>query len=246
MTGYAKPPVIEAMIELVPVERFSDREMQRVAKKLEGKYSRLEELADYDVQIRVYGKSATPEISSRREWYRLFSADGADVAIVNRKSFVASRLAPYTHWHYLLSNFERNLDIMEKITGVRQWERMGVRYINRIDVPSQTGDPVDIKEYLNIYPAAPSFLSENWAAEATRLEVSDQETGMLVIVNCVRSDPVLLKHQSLILDIDIVENRDIPLKRELLMDKFALTQQLKNKVFESLITDKSRTLFNAK
>ncbi|NEI48627.1 TIGR04255 family protein [Rhizobium leguminosarum] len=245
MTNYSKPPIIEAIIEFVPAEGFSDREMQRLAKKLESKYDRLEDLADYDVQIRVHGNSATPGIAARREWYRLFSADGADAAIVNRKSFVASRLAPYKGWSSLLGNFERNLNLFEKTIGFRKWERIGVRYINRIDVPSQTDERINIKEYLNIYPAVPPLLDRNWTAEATRLEIKDTDTGLLIVVNCLRIDPVLLNHQSFILDIDIVVNHDIPLKRELLMEKLAAIQKLKNEVFENLITEKTRTFFNA-
>ncbi|EUB95863.1 Conserved hypothetical protein CHP04255 [Rhizobium sp. CF080] len=245
MNLYSKPPIIECLIEMVPSEPFSSRDMGRLAKKLEPKYGKLEELSDYDVRIRVQGNSALPELASRRDWFRLFSKDGADVSVVNRKSYITSRLAPYHGWDDLTEKFERNLDLLEKTIGLRKWERVGVRYINRIDIPDPNKQLIDIKQYLNIYPSLPDGFRSDWTSTAVRVERTDASSGFRQLIGCMLVDPVLLKHQSYLLDIDIIAMKDMPVKRTELMGVLELIQALKNKTFEALVTDNARALFNA-
>jgi hypothetical protein len=55
--------------------------------------------------------------------------------------------------------------------------------------------------------------------------------------------PVLIDHFSLMLDLDLILDRDIPGRPEGWWERLDLVRKAKNRVFEASITDKVRELF---
>lgn len=243
---YKKAPIVEALLQVQFVENMTDADMGRVARKAESLYSHKEEMRDFQVKVRVHPGGATPEVGATKSWYRLKSKDGADVFVVNRNQFTVGRLAPYTTWSEFFGRFERDYELVNKVLGYRRVNRIGLRYINRIDVPHTTsGAGADIRNYLNVYPHAPNSMLESLLASQVRFEYTEPNTGAAVVLTSGTVEPVLIDHVSFLLDIDVVVQRDIPIKRDDLIENISTLRAIKNDVFETLITDASRRLFDA-
>ena len=69
-----------------------------------------------------------------------------------------SRLGPYTRWGDFLGNFVREWATWKARCGYSRVARIGVRYINRLDVPLIGDGVVHDDEYLSIGPVVPQVL----------------------------------------------------------------------------------------
>ena len=57
-----------------------------------------------------------------------------DLVLINEDSFGTVRLAE--RWEVLIADARRNFDGFTKVVGRKKIVRMGVRFINRIDIPT--------------------------------------------------------------------------------------------------------------
>ncbi len=128
--------------------------------------------------------------------------------------------------------------------------RIGLRYINRIDIPladltkKVNGRPVlRMEDYLRFYPQFPEdvFGPSNYIAAQQRFEIgADDCIGLL---NLVSAPPALLNHMSLVLDLDISREKSVPQNYDALWELIERMRHHKNRLFETVITDRSRALF---
>ena len=245
MPIYQKPPVVEAVIQLQFLDGLSDRDIERTAKKAESHYPVNSPMKDFKVEVRVAGGTATPGVSSSKSWSKLSSRDGAEVLVINRDQFTVAKLAPYATWDELYGRFTRDYELIHGVVGFKRVGRIGVRFINRLDVPVVRGERFDVSRYLNVYPYTPHISTNSMLATQLRFEHDDSENGVVTIVSTGTVDPVLINHHSYLLDIDVVKTQNIPMKREDVVANVDSLRRVKNKMFETLVTDAAREIFNA-
>ncbi len=88
--------------------------------------------------------------------YKLSNIDRTEVFLVRPASVIVLRLSPYTGWEDLFARAQRDWGIARGAARPGALSRLGVRYINRIDVPfSDPEAPVDIDKYLVFAPPRP-------------------------------------------------------------------------------------------
>lgn len=248
MASYRNPPILEAVLEVQFEDALlSGRDMERFAKKIESRYPHHEVMRDYTLAVNVnpsgLATGARPDLV--QEWHKCMSSDGVSVCNVRPKSIVTARLAPYTRWEDLFSRFESDFATLRKVCGYKRVSRCGVRFVNRIDVPSASSAPVDPRRYLNIYPSVPSLDYDNMTTFVARAQHVDRVSGASVILAAAQLDPVLINCTSILLDIDVFFDKEIPLKIEDVMVRIDQLRTIKNEYFERLVTDDARALFNA-
>lgn len=188
--------------------------------------------------------TSTPLVIKDLGWkgLRYRSEDGRQIVQFNKNGFVFSRLDPYQSWEALYSEATR---LWEKyIVLVKPFEinRIGVRYINRFQLPP---GEVRFEDYLNPSPEAPrglGFLFSNFLHQDT-LVVPDHPYA----INIVRTvqpptDPNTMAI-TLVLDIDASTLSGFEFDEELLKQKLFEIRWLKNKAFFGSITDKALKLF---
>lgn len=69
------------------------------------------------------------------------------------------------------------------------------------------------------------------------------EIGGIAIINTGSVPSPLIDHISFVLDIDLVRNQNLPKSDEEVEACLAELRHMKNKIFESFVTDASRELF---
>ncbi|MBD9621848.1 TIGR04255 family protein [Ensifer sp. ENS06] len=242
---YKKAPIVEALLQLQFAEGLTDADMGRVSRKAESHYTEKEDMRDFQVAVRVHNGNATPEIGAVNPWHRHTSKDGADFFVVNRNQFTVGRRAPYENWEKFFGRFERDYDFFYKTVGFKKITRIGLRYINRIDVPVAEDGSGDIRRYLNVYPHSPLKVYDKFVANHVRFEYADDVSGATVVLTSGTVDPELINHVSYLLDLDVIVQKDVPLKREDILDRIESLRAVKNGLFECLVTDEARRLFDA-
>ncbi|MHB9102848.1 MAG: TIGR04255 family protein [Sulfuricella sp.] len=97
------------------------------------------------------------EINQQENGHRLSTEDMTQLLMLWPSSFNLSQLAPYPGWDNFFDRFVRDWSIWKRTIGFQKISRIGVRYINRIDIPV-TGTITKYEEFLNIYPKLPESL----------------------------------------------------------------------------------------
>ncbi|MGT2436493.1 TIGR04255 family protein [Bradyrhizobium betae] len=237
---YRRAPITEAVIEF----RFASPFAAALVDKLKDQLA-----PDYPLtpQVTQSVTMATDMAQPLVEFvgYRLMSADAASIVNIQRQSFSVSRLAPYTGWEGFIGRARQDWAQWKKVMGWGEVARIGVRYINRIDVPDPDDRPVVIEEYLRYYPRFPVFEGRG-AVDTFALSgnMPIANTDFRLILNAGSTDSPLVQTVSFLLDIDISREASLPKNDEALWSIVEDIRSLKNRVFEASITDTARNLFS--
>lgn len=232
---YQKAPVLEAVIEVRYVNQISKADLDRVSRRLVGKFPRREDELSIGVEISPYSVNA----ESTPTGHKLTSADNLSVVLLRPTGITSTKLAPYVGWELLKGQTEDVLSLAYKVIDRRQIGRIGVRYINRLDIP---GGNIDLEDWLNVGLNIPgdfgSVLNEFGARVV--VPMADNLTTALAFQSVPSP---LIDHSSVILDIDVSIDRSIPLSDEDVWKLIEKMRTAKNSVFESCITQRMRDLF---
>jgi uncharacterized protein (TIGR04255 family) len=240
--SYLHPPIVEAVIELRFAEAMSKDIVSKVVRKFGKTYPFTDAEEGLNVQVDVAKQSATtsPEWSGTR----LSSSDRADITIIRTQSFVVSRLAPYSGWEQFQERAKRDWSIAGAAIGRKIINRVGVRYINRLDIPGGAEQEVQIEDYLQVSLFLPKLDWLPISGYAIQVNRALAEGGYMITINSGTVPSPLVGHRSLALDIDLYIERDIPSKEDELWELIDSMRNHKNRVFEACITDQARALFN--
>lgn len=235
--GYLKPPITESVIEL----RFSEEiDFEKIVKRAE-KFKRAypNQSTNFEVtgefsERGLFGK--TVEIG-----VRLSSADELDVIMINKNTLLISRLAPYPGWEAFAARFRENFERFTEEFGRRTFVRAGMRYINRLDVPS---DASDIRQFIKVYPALPEFERSKPRTFAMTSTFELEEQGLAVTLQSATVESPVPRCKSLVIDIDVFVEKDLPMRYDRWDSKLNQMREVKNDIFERSITDEARNLFS--
>jgi uncharacterized protein (TIGR04255 family) len=240
---YPKPPITEAALELRFVGSISQTAAEGGARRFEGRYPQKEK--EETTQIMIDTKNRGQEVVPTWTWLgvKLHSNDRADVLVLRRQGFVCARLAPYLGWEDFRAKAQAGWETFKKSIGSQEIARIGVRYINRIDIPDKENGLINIDEYLNVVPKTPDILQEPMTSYMLRASrpIGNDNCNVTITSSTVASP--LINFLSLALDIDLYTEKDIPRREDELWALIDLMREHKNRIFEASITDKARALF---
>jgi uncharacterized protein (TIGR04255 family) len=239
---YPKAPITEGVIHLSFLDTATPEEIEKVVKRFAKEYPQQELLAQIRVAIDTTGGPATVE--QHPQGYRITSTDQADIVLVFQDGVAASRLAPYPGWEHLRERGRTAWSEWRRNVKNSSLKRIGIRYINRIDVPLEQAVIVDTDAYLRFTPRIPDFPKQplnGFLMQATG--PTDLEHWSVTITSAIMSPPPLINHLSMVLDIDVFRTERIPGRDADLWDCVEKVRGLKNAIFESCITDEARKLF---
>ncbi|MGE7469777.1 TIGR04255 family protein [Bosea sp. NPDC003192] len=238
--GYAKAPITEATVEFRLSEALTDRELSRLGARFKKGNWKSDDLAEISVRVGV-----TSEILQNPIGHKYTSADGRYVIQQLRKSLVVSRNAPYCGWDDYIAFVRDQYSRWRKVIGHKSIERIGVRYINRIDIPFDGKEHIDPQDYFRFLPRNLEILDApplGWHAQV----LSTHSTNRIsVTLTTATVEPVLIDHISVLLDCDMYRFRvDVPQADDQIWSFLDLVRESKNEIFEACITDSTRQLIS--
>lgn len=235
--NYSKAPITEAVIELRFSEDLSFEDIQKRIDKFKKLYPQESRTVAFTGEMSERGFSGTQEPIG----IRLSTGDELQVLVINKNNFTVSQLAPYVGWDNFFARFIRDLDLFLDKFGNKNFVRIGMRYINRVDVPLER---VTVSDYLRVYPEIPDLgkvTAKSFALQSTQ-DLGDGQFG--VTLQTANVDSPVPGAISFLLDIDLFTNNEVPRRRDRLVEVMHSMREIKNQVFEASITDKSRELFD--
>lgn len=239
---YKRPPITEAIIGITFAEPLDPAKLSKADKKFAKIYPQHIEVQNLDVKILLdQAGRANADDTKVAKGHRRSSVDADELLVLWPSEFVVSQLAPYPGWEAFIGRFERDWRTWKQVAGYCEIRRIGLRFINRIDIPI-IDNKVEHEKYLNIYARLPKLI-ESVNGYSTQIATEIEGIKCLLKVNSGTVRTPLLEHGSFLLDIDFGRVIDVPQRDE---EIFALLSEIrvkKNEVFEACITRRARKLF---
>jgi uncharacterized protein (TIGR04255 family) len=234
---YKKAPVVEAVIEVRYSVAISKDDLTGISRRLRHSFPRSED----EVQVGVAFSPGGVNINQSPLGYKLTSSDGLRIVLLRPNGITNSILAPYNGWEQLLSQARTVLAEAKRIIGRREIQRLGVRYINRLDIPSID---FNMRDWVNVDVVLPLNFDGALSEFGARFVVPSSE-GLSVILALQTVPSPLIDHSSLMLDIDVSRDAVIENSDDALWPLLEAIRSRKNAIFESCITDRMRAQFDS-
>lgn len=240
---YPRAPITEAVIEIRFGESIPAPSIQKAVEKFRDHYPHRQQVRGIGLQLNVDATGAKANFSENPPIERLTSLDQSEIALFGQTQFTVAQLAPYPSWDVFFGRFVRDWKEWKAIAKWQKIARIGVRYINRIDIPNK-GEPIPTETYLRFSIDTPSELGPlgHFAANAI-IELPALKAQLTINSGSVPSP--LIDHVSFMLDLDIGRQHEPPQNDEALFAYFSDVRTAKNVAFELCLTDESRRLFRA-
>jgi uncharacterized protein (TIGR04255 family) len=243
--NYGRAPITEAVIHLITNNAVSEAERRKVAHRLKGLYPNSQPiLQTFSININATG---VPNVVAepQPQGFRLVSDDQADIAIIQHGGIVISRLAPYPGWQKFRERATAVWTEWRAATSNPPVSRIGVRYINRIDIPYANEPVINPRDYLLFSPQDPGISSapmQGYVVQITKF--TDVPHWLASVTSTLVSPPPLLNHISLLFDIDVFRTEEIPRRDDELSAVVDEARTIKNDIFERCITVRTRELIS--
>lgn len=191
-----------------------------------------------DVPLSTGGSVAVNEITRTQ----FMTKDEKRVIGVYRDDMAVSVLRPYPGWEVFRPAIKQALDVYDEIVKPKGVRRIGLRYINQVQIEG------DMSQLLACFSNPPANLAnaecriENFTSRNEYVYIDEP---IKVAVTLARIVAPVGKFAAL-LDIDLVSDWPAePLPLDQTMKKVDEFRRRERIVFESLITDRARALFDA-
>ncbi|CUQ66311.1 TIGR04255 family protein [Candidatus Nitrospira inopinata] len=242
----AHAPIAEAVIDIRARAEapWEESAVRQCLVPLLPAYPHIESQREFEHALQVGPGQETVQIHRDLGWkgLRCESADHVHIAQFNRDGFVFSRLRPYDHWEQFHGEAMRLWKVYRDLARPSAIQRLGLRFINRIELPLDGLRPDD---YLHMPADVLKGLPLSRAGFFHRDVLG--VPGYPYLVAIVRTvQPIQVsggKGFGLLLDIDVFSTEPFDLRDDLLAQRLVEMRWLKNKAFFGSITQQALETF---
>lgn len=235
---YPNAPVTEAVLEIRVTPAGPIDPMALNDLLLADEYPNKSEIRSVEGTFALGPEIATTARQSPAGYlYR--SPDDLRVLIARVDLFAASRLAPYRRWEDLRDEAKRLWPKYRDIVQPSAYPRLGLRYVNKLDLPLPMDD---LSDYLATAPVIAAGLPQGMIGYLMQLQIPNVENGILLTLRQamlpIERDAVA----PILLDIDVSIAPDGPLGDDDLWTQIEGLHAEANRAFESCITERTKEL----
>jgi uncharacterized protein (TIGR04255 family) len=241
-----RAPIVEAVIEIrsragQTLEEATLRSI--IEPRLTG-YVFLDSVREYHGEVKFESGKLPSQKVRDLGWkgVRFRSSDGKHIAQFNRDGFSFSRLEPYLTWEQLDNESQRLWNTYKDVAQPVEFQRLGLRYINRIKLPA--GELL-FENYIQPAPSSPHDLELPFHGfmHKDTLAVPGHPYAINVIRTIQQLNGGVDGGVAVILDIDVFTTHSLDLDNAMLQGRLLEMRWLKNKVFFGSITAKALGMF---
>ena len=241
---YPHAPIEEAILEVgvAPAAGTGVETLVPLKEELAGDYPTAGPAGDNLFEFEG-GPRPSAAARARRTGFLLRDRLGRRLVGLRYDRFSFHRLRPYETWEEFRGEARRVWGRFRETAGPSAVTDVGLRYVNRFDLPAGGR----LSEFLTIYPQVPDWARA--AAQGTgagaflQVRLPRPDLGAAMTVTLSTAPPLHGGETSVILDLDLSRDREVPRGETELWNLFERFRREKNDAFESFLTDRARELF---
>ncbi|MDI9616551.1 MAG: TIGR04255 family protein [Methanothrix sp.] len=167
---YAAPPIVEAVCEfrLTPDTTWDLVVPGLFYEKVKGTFPKREQRIVQQIDL-TPGPTGLQQQIRTSERILFFTEDMKKIAQIGPRLLVINVLKPYPSWDGFKPLIEIGWSSLKDVAEIRGIERIGLRYINRVELPAQN---VDLSKYFEFYPFVGRRLPQQMISFLTGAEFS--------------------------------------------------------------------------
>jgi len=237
---------VEAVIELRVAPFVTPAKLQDLARALNAKFPlqapmQLTQFTAVGL-VPSADQVVQPTILQSAVGHRLTNAGNSRVAQLRQDGFAYSHLAPYSKWSPFRSEAREIWSRFRALCPDSKLTRCALRFINRIDIPSEK---VELEDYFQLYPQVPKSLpQQDVIGETLSLQMPQNDIGCMANVVQALVPPGKPGHVSILLDVDIFRLQIEDWDDDAAWSYLEKMRVRKNEIFEGCITDRTRELID--
>jgi len=240
----SRAPIVEAALGITVIlpSTVDQEKLASFQERLGGRYPTKEVRMMWTGQVEM--RPDSPQITTTSggpTGYIFRSADATQAVQALKQGFSFSRFKPYQDWDTFSREARDLWSRYATLTKPEKVTRIGLRYINRIELPLPFND---FKEYLLTIPEIAPGLPQGLSGFFFRVVIPiDKAEAFATITETIVEGEVPKGVVPVILDIDVFRTGTFPIIAEKLWPAFDRLRELKNDLFFKTLTDKAKDLF---
>lgn len=238
--NYESPPLIEALCEF----RFDNKQWEMTTpglfyQEIRSRFPKKREQNVVEMQLsegpqpkqEIHGVT-TPRI-------QFFNEDETLLLQIGPGRLIVNCLQPYPKWPDFKKLIFDTFAHYKKVTSVARLERIGLRYINRINLPTEG----NTRTYLNYFPSLPEALTDDSKNFLLRTEIDFEQSNGKLILTLATVTPDEDSRRPLLLDLDFVSIDTQGFAEEAIKTWVEKAHDNIEAAFEAIISDSLRVSF---
>jgi|SRR3990172_890574 len=239
---YKNPPIVEALCEVqfVPGQPWDYTVHGLFYEKISKEFPEKQQQMGIGIKLSQVSGTIQHEVLPAPDKMQFISQDKAALVQVGTDLLVVNRLKPYNGWEHFKPLIQNNLNKFMEVAKPKDFKRIGLKYINKIDIPGQT---FRLQDYFNYYPLIPKELPQTHGPFNARVEFlyeNLRDRLLLTIGTFVAEAPNTV---SILLDLDYVMNTPEKLPLNMFDSWLENAHSAIEKTFEACLTGKCKDLF---
>jgi uncharacterized protein (TIGR04255 family) len=238
---YRNPPIIEALCEF----RFEPSVPWDLAipgliyEKVRGDFPKRRQAKAIEVNVAA-GPGGVEQRLVTTDRIHFLREDEKALIQVDRDLLVVNRLRPYPTWQDFLPLIRQGFDAYLEIAKPKGVQRIGLRYINRIEIPSRR---IKLEDYFEFHPFVGPKLPQDLGSFIVGVQIpyeDSRDTLRLQLANATVETPDMV---AVMLDLDyfLVQRGQVSL--DAVFEWAETAHDCVEGVFEACITDRLREIF---
>jgi uncharacterized protein (TIGR04255 family) len=235
---YDNAPIKEAIID-IQIEDSPLLTLESLEKGISPppSYTERRNLMMGHIQSQLEEGMLTATAKQNQTGYTFVGGEGKHVVQLRLNGFTFSRLAPYQTWEQLQNEAKTLWELYRKFAGALPVVRVGLRYVNQLDLPIPLRD---FRDFIRLYPEVSADLPQKLASFFLQVQIPQEDLDAMLILNEAMVPPSRPNVVSVILDIDLFK-QGIRLESDNEIWEMLETLRLrKNLIFEGCITNNMR------
>lgn len=246
MQPYPNPPIKEALVDIridpLPSSMLATLEAlhDQIREHYPTKKARHRWEGSVEIQEDRLISAAQRHLG--RDGFLFYSQDEQQIVQYRLDGFTFNRLRPYPSlgWPVIREEAKGLWELYLRTAQPQRIVRIGLRYINQINIP---GPQVKLEDYLTEPPRVPANLPQTLEHFITRLVIPLPTLEAKAIITQSLAPATAPDTTSLILDIDVLTEAPRPPDTASLWDVLERFREFKNTIFKSSLTPRTEELF---
>ncbi len=238
---YKNPPIIEAVCEfrLTPDTKWDLTIPGLMYEKLQGQFPKKEQRLMQEVGM-SHGPEGVKQLIRPVERMLFLTEDGKKFIQAGSNLLAVNYLAPYQSWDILRPSIEMAFEILSEILDIGVLQKIGLRYINKIEIPQK---PVKLEDYFEFYPFHGERLPQNIGTFRVGSIFSFADNRDACKVELTTAAPDDPDNLAFLLDLDYTLAKPQAVKSEFALEWIEEAHQRIEEIFEGCINNRLREIF---